>query len=357
METKSTAVGGSLVLVQSSQVLFFAKWEELLHRKYQLSPEPRTTMSRCMPTPIPWATKVDWSWVQYQRVQRGLPIVDGNEKVHRTMCAAPKQSVYIEGGKFSLMSCCLNTPALGGKHQTASKYCKFHKDLDTKGDPASIKINLKDDIQNEAIVRAAETHMQEGLPDIGMLEDGVNETCKKESKKRSFYNRTAGILALVRPCGIIANWTEMYTTESLSQVFFFLINTFGRSNDISKVRFLGYDRGCSLHPFLVNLRKKNAPFSKYILDNVRVLVDRFHVKNHISTACMPPENPECKYHPDLPQFSEVRDCNTQCAEQAFSWINKMKNNVRRMGRFKFNFFLYTMIEIYNINRVSDLTWM
>ncbi len=30
------------------------------------------------------------------------------------------------------------------------------------------------------------------------------------------------------------------------------------------------------------------------------------------------------YHPDLPQFSEIHGCNTECAEQAFRWLNKFK---------------------------------
>jgi len=167
----------------------------------------------------------------------------------------------------------------------------------------------------------------------------------QSQKKDHFYSCTAGILVLVRPCGIIINWTEMFTCESMAQVFF-LINTFGRGRDISAIRYLGYDRACCLHPYLKNLKKK-APFAKYILKNVKFLVDRFHVAKHVSPTCMPPDNPSCQYHPDLPKFSELKGCNTQCAEQSFAWINKLKSGVRRMSRFKFNMYLTTMINIHN----------
>jgi len=124
----------------------------------------------------------------------------------------------------------------------------------------------------------------------------------KQTKRESFFDRTAGILALVRPCGI--NWSEMYTAESAFQVFFFLINTFGRGKDISSLRYLGYDRGCSLPPYLVNLAKRKAPFAQYFLDHVKFLVNSFHIEKHVSATCMPPGNPECRYHPDLDEFKE-----------------------------------------------------
>ena len=69
---------------------------------------------------------------------------------------------------------------------------------------------------------------------------------------------------------------------------------------------------------------------------------------------MPPGNPECRYHPDLDEFKEIKECKTQCAEQAFKWINKLRSGIRNMSRFKFNFYLHTMIEIHNIHRERQL---
>ena len=99
----------------------------------------------------------------------------------------------------------------------------------------------------------------------------------------------------------------MFACESMAQVFFFLINTFGRGQDSSAVRC---DRTCCLHPYLKNLKKK-APFAKYILKNMKFLINSSMWLNML-------------VQPGLPKFSELKGCNTQCAEQSFAWINKIR---------------------------------
>ncbi len=119
------------------------------------------------------------------------------------------------------------------------------------------------------------------------------------------------------------NVTEMFTSESMTQMYFFLIFTFGHGQNIEHLRYLGYDRSCGLHPFLVNLAKKNVTFAEYLLEHVDFLVDRFHIERHTERCCKPVlNNPECKYHPNLSKFSEIASANTECAEQAFHWLNK-----------------------------------
>ena len=142
--------------------------------------------------------------------------------------------------------------------------------------------------------------------------------CKKAQNIQRFHDRTAGILAVVRPCGIVVNFAEMFTCESPTQAYIFLFNTFGRSlADLSRLRFLGYDRTCDLHPFLGGLARKGSRGAQILLDNVKMMVDLWHCQKHKEATCMPPDNPDCKYHPRLPQFSEIHGVNTECAEQAF----------------------------------------
>ena len=67
--------------------------------------------------------------------------------------------------------------------------------------------------------------------------------CKKKQNIDRFYDRTAGILAAVRPCGIIVNFMEMFTCESPTQVYVFVYTTFGRClEDLRRLQYLGYDR-------------------------------------------------------------------------------------------------------------------
>ena len=163
-----------------------------------------------------------------------------------------------------------------------------------------------------------------------------------------YLDRTAGIAAIVRPCGIIVNVTEMYTCESMTQMYLFILGTFGHGKDIQHLKYLGYDRACGLEPFLQNLAKKGISLSKYLLKNTKFLVDRFDVKGHTERCCLSPvDNPECRYHPDLAEFSDISEVNTECAEQAFRWLNKLRFSLRQMSRYKFNFFLYEMVNMHN----------
>ena len=272
-------------------------------------------------------------------------VLDGNEKITRTMCSAPQCKVKIPTTGISVMSVCPNTPKLGGNCHQASKYCCTHSSLEQSTSGCSCPIlDLTTDPDNRKLHHLNEKEVGREHLDC----QDVGGGCRKKSSVNHYLQRTAGIAAIVRPCGIIANVTEMYTCESMTQMYLFLLGTFARGKDIQHLKFLGYDRACGLEPFLQNLAKKDIYLAKYLLKNTKFLVDRFHVKGHTEQGCLPPvDNPKCKYHPDLPVFSEISNVNTECAEQAFRWLNKLKLSLRQMSRYKFNFYLYEMVNIHN----------
>ena len=72
-------------------------------------------------------------WVQHQcniaGCSEGMVTIDGNEKLTRAMCAAPKEKVKCPVNHINLVQCCCRSPISGGKHQVASKYCAFHQYL------------------------------------------------------------------------------------------------------------------------------------------------------------------------------------------------------------------------------------
>ena len=197
------------------------------------------------------------------------------------------------------------------------------------------------------------------VSNVGTLPDNectdVLVGCKKARAVNKFHDRTAGILAMVRPCGVIVNACEMYTCESPTQVHIFLIMTFARGRDIERLRYIGYDRACDLHPFICNLSEKGAYFATWLLRHVSFLVDSFHVRNHTEAYCMPPENERCEYHPSLPKFAEIHGTNTECAEQAFRWLNKLRYSMKSMHQHRFNFFLYVVTDVKNTYREMQLT--
>ena len=147
---------------------------------------------------------------------------------------------------------------------------------------------------------------------------------------------------------MIANFCEMYTCESPTQAYVFIFSTFGRSlEDLGRLKYLGYDRSCDLHPFLVNLKKKGSVGAGILLDNIKFMVDLWHCNKHKELTCMPPDNPLCVYHPSLPSFAKVHGVNTECAEQAFKWLGRFKLITRRMTRSRYCFFLWVVIEFHN----------
>ena len=247
-------------------------------------------------------------------------MVDGNEKVNRTMCAAPKSKVYIDEQKIYMTQCCPRSPASGGKSQQASKYSHMHSFLNDDSTTADIvhDTNLPVPHPSHPILEKSK---------VGTLPDNdcpdVLVGCKKANAVTKFHDRTAGLLALVRPCGVIVSTCEMYTCESPTQVYLLLILTLARGRDIGRLKYLGYDRACDLHPFICKLAKKGAYFAKWLPRYVTFLVDSFHVRKHTEACCMPPDNPRCQYHPSLPKFAEIHGTNTECAEQSFRWLNKL----------------------------------
>ena len=141
----------------------------------------------------------------------------------------------------------------------------------------------------------------------------------------------------------------MYTCESPTQVYLFLIMTFGRGQDIDRLHYLGYDRACDLHPYLCNLERKGAYFAKWLNRRVQFLVDSFHVAQHTESCCVPQDNLDCRYHPKLQRFSEIHGINTECAEQSFRWLNRLKLSMKQMQQHKFNFSLYTITNTRNMH--------
>lgn len=114
-----------------------------------------------------------------------------------------------------------------------------------------------------------------------MLPEDTVYGCKKKENISLFFETTAGMLALIRPCGIVVGMTEMLTCESQTQVFLFIPRPFCKNVEYFKrLKYVGYDRACGLVPFLRNQSKNDSAGAKLLLDNVKFLVDIFHVSKH-----------------------------------------------------------------------------
>ena len=187
------------------------------------------------------------------------------------------------------------------------------------------------------------------------LRKSVESGCRKKKDAKLYFETTAGMLALIRPCGIVVSMTEMFTDESATQVFLFLLRTFcGNASDLVRLRYLGYDRACSFVPFLQNQAKNGSAGAKVLLDHVKFLVDIFHVQKHTESVCMPLNNPDCTYHPRLPQFDEIKDANTESCEQGFRRLNEFFSLTRKMTQHKRNVMFWYVNERFNDDLENSL---
>ena len=118
---------------------------------------------------------------------------------------------------------------IGGKHKQPSKYCASHALSECDDD------NMQDSTCTNIPHEHRYFSKQQGEVELpGVEDDTLLVGCKKASNVNRFYDRTAGLLAVVRPCGVVVNFCEMFTCESATQAYVFLFTTFGRSVRIYK---------------------------------------------------------------------------------------------------------------------------
>lgn len=247
------------------------------------------------------------------------------------------------------VSMCPETPVLGNQHRDANRYCASHSYLEESGPTTTKKphivvvINVADKKVTTRI-----SSMSEDLPDNN--DATVHVGCKKLENVPRFYNRTAGLMTLVKPCGVIVSISELLSCESPSQLFVQLLQL--TCDTSTTFEYLGYDRACEFEPFLKNLQKKGNTGASMLLEK-RYVVDRFHIKGHTTPACNL-DSPDCKYHPDHESNKELEGCNTECAEQCFSWMTKFKHSVKYMTQYKFKFFIYLIVSSRNKFTIAKL---
>ena len=106
----------------------------------------------------------------------------------------------------------------------ASKYCTFHQYLATSvshnsDEPLSLTVYIP------LYPQGTRLNASEAIGSLPAADsDELFTGCCKPSKVMKFFDRIAGVVAAVRPCGIVVNFLEMFTCESPTQMYMF---TFG----------------------------------------------------------------------------------------------------------------------------------
>ena len=63
---------------------------------------------------------------------------------------------------------------------------------------------------------------------------------------------------------------------------------------------------------------------------------------------------ECKKNNDPALFPELEDTNTVVCEQVNFWLGKFKHILKHMNFYRFNFFFYIILDIYNQIKLQNV---
>ena len=261
-------------------------------------------------------------------------IIDGNEKMYRAICAAEKKRIIGGKGNPNGYDICIRNPVRGNQHNASSKFCKNHEN-ESSGKTAEV-LDLR------PITRSITQNIPKAIKS--------DEGCKEDKNIVKYYNRTAGMFYLFRPCGIRLGNYEMYTAESVSDIFKYLIDLFGATPHL--LTGVGYDRVCDLHPFIRRLAANGHEIAKRYAD-LLYLVDIFHVEKHVRPKCVLGDK-ECEYHPHLSKFDHIKGINTEVAEQSFKEINQYKCSTRKMTYAKRLLFLKFLDHSTNLKKIEKM---
>ena len=147
------------------------------------------------------------------------------------MCMANKHRIIGAPGQVNGYTLCTRNPIRGNQHQQASRYCPLHNDGP----------NILPEVLD---VRPITRQFAKSLPNVITSEEG----CKKRKDIETFYDRSAGMFYVFRSCGIRLSHWEMFTAESLSSVFTWLVDLFSSTPDLinSLTYMYPFSDGCTL---------------------------------------------------------------------------------------------------------------
>ena len=183
------------------------------------------------------------------------------------------------------------------------------------------------------------------------IEEDVDEhssscnTMKHHGAK--FCHSSAGILIGCYPCGVIPLFSELYGSESISQVFGHVADFIGEVKP-SNLEYLLYDDACHLGPYstnYINSKSKSQTEATKVMGGLKHLVDKLHFKGHKGSWC----HANCNPYTD----TALKSVNTVICEQTFKSLNKY-TNVKAMNEFRFQFFFSYVIDLHNLHSIGQL---
>ena len=168
------------------------------------------------------------------------------------------------------------------------------------------------------------------------------------------------LIALLPSCSmnlLLPLRLRSFFTLNIFSLFYFLqvtqlvYDACAKDDDLLQhVKYVGYDSTCKVVPFLERKRRSSLAWVITLL-TLKWFVDLFHINKHKESCCRLENvldngvielNPECRFHPKLPEFADVNGGNNEIQEITSKWFNRFRNMTRSMGAAKAEFFMWEM---------------
>ena len=190
--------------------------------------------------------------------------------------------------------------------------------------------------------------LQESLFDLESQAFIPESSCntRKEKDKRS-RRHTVGLHIVAWPCGIIPDFSELFGSESITQVWALLCDFFGdmEPDKQKQLKAFVYDDMCHLKPFSEKDSQKSQSEIAEFFATLKKAVDKLHFRGHKGAYC----HKEC----DPWKLRELDEVNTVVCEQLFSWVNRFKA-CRNMNEARFFLYFLALIDMRNNDREKKL---
>ena len=116
--------------------------------------------------------------------------------------------------------------------------------------------------------------------------------CNPMAQVSRFYNCTAGILAMMRPCRIIVSHCDIRQRAVPKCLHGSCASAQATEGAFDNI---GYERACELDPFITRLHQRGNAGAADIAKNTQFLMDIWHCEKHSRNTCMPLEdNDDCR---------------------------------------------------------------
>ncbi|KAI8853693.1 hypothetical protein BC829DRAFT_413608 [Chytridium lagenaria] len=176
-------------------------------------------------------------------------------------------------------------------------------------------------------------------------------TDKDEAERGAFKYRVTrrhlpGIFINVWSCGHIMNVFKMFTFEQTGELLPGISHTYESIGRYPTFTF--FDKACRFIPSVKHaIDAVDNPITantfRRVIDEVVWLVDKFHFKSHNDERCKELFNPELAEI----AFPELGRWNTQAAEQANAWLQRVANVLRTTDSLLHDFYMYSFVDSYN----------